>query len=120
MTQIVVWTEIPVTDIEASAAFYSKVFGYKMTVDHSGPNPMAVFNGSDQDAGGHLYPGKPASDGGNTIHLAVEGPLEDAISRCWEAGGKVQEPVIEIPFGRFIYANDLDGNSIGLFEPKAA
>ncbi len=113
---IIVWGEIPVTDMEKSVAFYNKVFGYEMTIDNSGPNPMAVLGGSMDDAGGHLYPGKPAPDGGNTIHLGLEDSLEAGMERCKTAGGEIVGDVIAMPFGRFAYAKDLDGNSVGLFE----
>ncbi|WP_108815479.1 VOC family protein [Loktanella sp. Alg231-35] len=113
---IIVWGEIPVTDMEKSVAFYNEVFGYDMTIDNSGPNPMATLGGLENTAGAHLYPGKPAPDSGNTIHLGVEGTLEDGIARCTKAGGEVVSPPIAIPAGRFAYAKDLDGNSIGLFE----
>ena len=116
---IVAWTEIPVTDMEKSVAFYSDVFGYRMAIDESGPNPMAVLGGTMNAAGGHLYPGVPAVDGGNTVHLAIEGTLEAGMARCTDAGGTVVSPPIAIPAGRFAYAKDLDGNSIGLFEPAA-
>lgn len=116
---IIVWGEIPVTDMDASVAFYNKVFGYDMKIDNSGPNPMATLGGLENTAGAHLYPGRPAPDSGNTIHLGVEGTLEDGIERCKAAGGEVVSPPIEIPAGRFAYAKDLDGNSIGLFEATA-
>ena len=113
-----VWAEIPVTDLKKSVAFYDKVFGFTLTIDESGPNPVAIF--PDKDAmvvGGHLYPGKPASDGqGVTPHLAVPGSLEDAMERCTNAGGSLRSPIVTIPPGRFAYAQDPDGNSIGLFE----
>jgi predicted enzyme related to lactoylglutathione lyase len=35
-----------------------------------------------------------------------------------KAGGTAISPDIEIPPGKFFYAKDLDGNSIGLFEMK--
>ncbi len=120
MTATVVWTEIPVSDLKASADFYASVFGWKMTIDESGPNAMAIFNDDMNSTGGHLYPGIPAKGSGSTIHLNVPGPLEEAMDRCKSAGGAVHGPVIEIPPGRFTYATDLDGNSIGLFEAKAA
>ncbi len=117
-TNAVVWQEIPVTDMKKSVAFYSAVFGYTLTIDESGPNPMAIFPNKDTMAvGGHLYPGKPANDGqGPTPHLAVSGPLEDAMERCTKAGGMIRSPIVTIPPGRFAYAQDIDGNSIGLFE----
>ncbi len=117
---IMVWGEIPVKDMEKSVAFYNKVFGYDMKIDNSGPNPMAVLGNSMNGAGAHLYPGTPAPDGGNTIHIALDDGLEAGVARCKDAGGEVVSEAITIPPGRFAYAKDLDGNSIGLFEPAKA
>ena len=114
---IVVWSEIPVTDMDRSVAFYSSVFDYKMTIDTTGSNPMAILNGTMNGVGGHLYPGKPAKNSGPTLHLAVPGDLEEAIDKCRNAGGEIIGEVHQIPPGRFIYATDPDGNSLGLFEP---
>lgn len=117
---ITVWSEIPVTDLDRSVAFYSKVFGYKIEIDNTGPNPMATLGSGEGVVGGHLYPGKPAAEGqGPTVHLALPDALEAAIDRCREAGGEVLTGPISIPPGRFAYARDLDGNSIGLFETAA-
>ena len=33
-----------------------------------------------------------------------------------KAGGEVMDMIIPLPMGRFAYAHDPDGNSIGLFE----
>lgn len=121
MQPLVVWTEIPVTDLRASADFYAQVFGWKMEITEMGADKVAIFNAlTDSDAmavGGHLYPGTPAA--GATIHLALPGTLEDGASRCTAAGGTVMGPAIDIPQGRFQYAADPDGNSLGLFELKA-
>ena len=116
---IMAWGEIPVSDLEKSVAFYSKVFGYEMKIDTTGPNPMADLGGQQNVAGAHLYPGKPAPDGGSTIHLAIEGKLEDGLDRVMSAGGEVVSEPIPLPTGRFAYARDLDGNSIGLFEASS-
>lgn len=117
----VVWTEIPVTDLDAAVTFYNTVFGWELKIDSSGPNPMAMFGDGSPAAHGHLYPGRPAAAGtGNTIHLAVPDALSAALDRCKQAGGKVVSPPIEIPAGRFVYAEDPDGNSIGLFEAPSA
>ena len=42
-------------------------------------------------------------------------PLEAAIERVTDNGGKVVSPVVEIPAGRFAYCLDPDGNSFGFF-----
>ena len=113
------WFEIPVTDIDASMKFYGDVFKMDLSIDTSGPNPMVVFPTADASQGvsGHLYPGTP-SENGPTIHLVVPDTLDAARARVIEAGGTALSPDIDIPFGKFFYAKDLDGNSIGLFEMK--
>lgn len=120
-TNSVVWMELPVTDLNRSIDFYSAVFGYAMTMDDSGPNPIAIFPAETGGVAGHLYPGTPPERGsGPTVHLIVPDSLEAAMERLEAAGGKIISPPIPLPDGRFSYAQDLDGNSIGLFERKAA
>lgn len=114
----VVWIEIPVSNIEKSAAFYSEVFGYDMTVTRDmGPQPMAIFPAKDPSTGvaGHLYEGKPVK-GGPTIHLVVPDSIQEARARLLKAGGTATDQEFPIPAGKFLYANDPDGNSIGLFQ----
>lgn len=114
----VVWTEIPVTDLTTAAAFYEKVFGWTTLRQDMGPNETVMFVDG-QGIHGHLYPGKPAAEGqGPTVHLALPDTVEQGAERAVAAGGQVLGPVIDIPPGRFQYAQDPDGNSIGLFEPK--
>ena len=118
---VLVWSEIPVTDMQKACAFYAEVFGYKMEIDTSGPNPMAVLNAEMSGPAGNLYPGKPAVAGtGPTVHLALApgDTVEAAGDRAEAAGGTVSGPLVEMPFGRWTYATDPDGNSIGLFESK--
>ena len=117
-----VWCEIPVTDLKKAMAFYDSVFEYETKLDEMGPNAIAFLPMKDEasSTAGHLYEGKPATDGrGPTVHLAVPGTVEEAANRCQSAGGSLVGPVIEIPPGRFQYALDPDGNSIGIFERAA-
>ncbi len=112
----VVWAEIPVSDLTRAAKFYADVMGYDMRPDNSGHKPVVdiVANG----VAGHLYQAAPAPRGmGMTLHLAVDGALEDALARAASAGAKQTTPIITIPPGRFAKIEDLDGNSIGLFQP---
>lgn len=116
-TNVAVWFEIPVTDMDRATAFYNTVLQTELKRDDTGPNPMAVFPArEDSGVAGHLYPGKSAGSGsGNTIHLAISDSLEDALGRVRDNGGKVLSDVITIPAGRFAYCLDPDGNSVGLF-----
>lgn len=113
-----VWMEIPVTDLSRAKAFYSEVFDFELSVTEGGPNPLVTLPTADgKGVAGHLYPGKPAPEGtGPTVHLEVPGRLEDTAARVEPAGGKLVSPPIAIPVGRFVYALDPDGNSIGLFQ----
>jgi uncharacterized protein len=117
----VVWAEIPVTDLPKAMRFYSDLLDQTLTVDDTGPNPTAMFiYDQTSGTGGHLYPGKPAPSGtGSTVHLSVPTTVEAAMAQCTKGGGTVVSPIITIPPGRFAYATDPDGNSIGLFESKA-
>ncbi|PIE14057.1 MAG: glyoxalase [Rhodobacterales bacterium] len=120
---VLVWCEIPVTDMTRACAFYSTVFGYRMEITTEGPNPMAILNGETEQTAGNLYPGTPSGDGrGPTVHLALPGGLtvEEASDRVKAQGGTVGGPLVEMPFGRWTYATDPDGNSIGLFQGVAS
>ncbi len=116
----VVWTEIPVSDLAKAITFYNAVFQSGLTLDTSGPQPIAIFQTADgYGAVGNLYQGKPARDGaGPTVHLLVPGTLEEAIDRCAKAGGTVKPGIIPLAVGRVAHASDPDGNSIGLFQPN--
>ncbi|MCB1418161.1 MAG: VOC family protein [Notoacmeibacter sp.] len=116
----VCWFEIPVTDLARAQRFYETALGSSMRRDDTGPNPMIAFTSMDDPvASGHLYPGKPATPGtGNTVHLVALDALEAVMDRIPAAGGKVVSPVIDIPAGRFFYATDPDGNSVGFFNYK--
>ena len=118
-TNSAVWFELPVADLDRAIEFYSAATGATITKEQMGPDVTAMFKPADPETGvaGHLYKGKPAGDGtGPTVHLAAEGTVEQMMERVTAAGGAVVSPAIEIPPGRFFYATDPDGNSIGLFE----
>jgi len=124
----IIWVEIPVGDFDRSVTFYNNVFGYGLTRQDGGRNPIS-FIPTDPTEGvsGHFYPGTPAIDNsGPTIHLVVPDSLEASAERFEAEGGLLVSPIINIPAGRsqlpngrFQYALDLDGNSIALFEPEA-
>lgn len=119
-TQCIAWAEIPVTDLDRAITFYGAVTGRELILENDGPNPMAQFAFEPGvGVGGHLYPGKPSGDGtGPTVHLGVES-VEEAAERLEAAGGTLLGPIVTIPVGRFQYALDLDGNSLGLFQRTA-
>ena len=119
-----VWFELPATDLKRAQKFYENVLDIKMIYceDPEMPNPMVWFcKPDDPGAFGHLYPGKPAAVGtGSSIHMLAADPLETIMERVTAEGGQVMSPAIPIPnIGRFFYALDLDGNSVGFFNFNA-
>lgn len=112
-----VWAEIPVTDLPRAQEFYEKVFDLELKIEDAGPNPVVMFPTKDgKGVAGHLYPGKPATEGqGPTVHFLVPDSVEATLERVSGAGGKVLSQIITIPSGHFAYCQDPDGNSIGVF-----
>ncbi|KAJ54146.1 glyoxalase [Actibacterium mucosum KCTC 23349] len=117
-----VWSEIPATDLDAAIAFYKAVFDWDIELQTDGPNPFGIIKTSDpMGAAGHIYPGKPAAEGqGPTPHYLVPDSIEASVERLVAAGGTKLSDPIPFPGGRFLYAQDPDGNSIGLFQPPSA
>lgn len=114
-----VWAEILVTDLDASSAFYAAITGRKMNREEMGPMSVAVFEYGEDGVSAHLMEGKPAISGSGTIvHFAAQGTIEEMMERVTKAGGRILGDPVSMPFGRFVYVADLDGNTIGLFERK--
>lgn len=112
----VVWTEIPVTNLDASAKFYAAILDAELTLMEMGPNKSMIFSHEENSVAGHLYEGKPAAAGtGSTIHLQISVSPEEGMKKVAAAGGNVVSEAVELPSGKFFYCTDLDGNSIGLF-----
>ncbi|WP_108812406.1 VOC family protein [Sphingorhabdus sp. Alg231-15] len=113
-----VWTEIPVTNLERASNFYETLLEAPLTKNEAGPQPIMMLPYEGENASsGHLYEGKPATEGdGITAHLAVDGYLDDAMKRVKKGGGEVVSEVILIPAGSFFYAKDTEGNSLGIFK----
>ena len=112
---IVVWTELPVRDLAAAITLYDALLGTTSTIDRSGPVPMANLTRAEETVGCSLVEGEPGR--GTVLHFNVAA-LDAAADILRAAGGKVTSDPIAIPQGRFVYAEDPDGNKIGLFEPK--
>ena len=100
------------------AEFYGNVLMSDLKIEAMGPNDVAMFPVVKDGVGGHLYPNAALAGGvAPLIHLASPSPLEEALGRVAEAGGKVDSDIISLPddVGRFAYCSDPDGNQFGLF-----
>ncbi|MCF6445446.1 VOC family protein [Nereida sp. MMG025] len=118
--QMLMWSELPVSNLENAVAFYNAVFDYGLEITMMGPQEVAIFPVSDGAASTNLYQSDAPNSGGATLHFRVADSVEAAMERVTQAGGTViPMPIVDIPEGRFIKALDLDGNSIALFQAPA-
>ncbi|MDF0597809.1 VOC family protein [Psychromarinibacter halotolerans] len=114
----VVWTEIPVSDLSASIAFYNAVFDWNMEPMEMAGETVAAFG---QDGiGGNLVEGAPGAGSGTVIHLLAPGGLAATRARAEKAGAKIEGDEMMVRPGRYVIVHDPDGNRLGLFEPHKA
>jgi predicted enzyme related to lactoylglutathione lyase len=114
------WFDIPVTDLDRARRFYDAVLGYGLELHDENPDfPMAVFPVADPgevSIGGALVKGPGETPGvGATVYLAVD-DVDGALSRVENAGGQIQEPAVDTPYGRIAFIIDSEGNRVGLHE----
>ncbi len=127
---IIVWADIPVTDLDRAAKFYAHVLG--MPVNRMPGMGDVAVPGSPPGEGEpvpatmpvafDLYVGgKPSADGA-TVYLSAMGDFPGTLARVREAGGEVlQEPQDMGPMiGTLAFFKDTEGNRIGLHQPPAA
>jgi len=100
----VVWFDVPVSDLDRAARFYSAVLG--RSINNEFPDVAGCLLKKD----GHL-----PSDGGPLLYFSVPGRLDEAVRLVPELGGKVVEPKHPIgPFGFRAIVLDSEGNRIAL------
>ena len=109
------WADVMATDVRASGAFYSAVFGWTV------PEPEDQWGGyvtAEQDgqmvAGiGPVQEGAPAAW---TLYFATD-DAEGLVARAPEHGGSVLGPVIDVgPLGRMAILADPSGAVFGLWQ----
>src|SRR5437764_1109241 len=103
------WVDLNSSDIEASKAFYTGLFGWE-----TGPTPPP-------EAGGYTMFMK----GGQEV--AAVGPIQNegqppvwvtyaAVDKVKDLGGSVLSPPMDIPAGRFAVVADNQGSSFGVIK----
>jgi predicted enzyme related to lactoylglutathione lyase len=112
----VTYFEIGADDLEEAAAFYSKVFDWKIQKALDGSDYRYIFCGEDD----------PGIEGGlcarydkwnATINTIAVKSINDCAKRIAEGGGKVLAPMISIPgVGDVQYCHDPEGNAFGIME----
>lgn len=107
------YVEIPATDIERSAAFYQKVFGWQLR--KRGDGTTSFDDGVGQVSGTWRLGRPPASTPGLLIYVMVDS-VEATIKKVEANGGEIVQPIggdaPEIT-ARF---RDPAGNVVGLYQ----
>ncbi len=110
----VVHFEIGCRDLAKSGQFFSDLFGWKVT--SAGPAAL-IDAGTEKGIPGHM-----TSLGHEPFHYAmfyveVE-DIQAYLDKAVALGGKLLVPPVKIPTGTFAWFSDLDGNTIGLLQPR--
>ncbi len=115
---IVVWFEIPTTDLARAAKFYSAVFQLDMKPEVFEGYPMAFFPFNDQGISGALIKDEHASPSaqGPLIYLNGGADLSQVLARVEAAGGKVltAKTLITKEIGYFGVFLDSEGNRVAV------
>jgi uncharacterized protein len=112
----VVWCDVPVADLDRSAAFYAAVLGIKVHKETFGEMSFCVLDHQDGNGGCLvLKPGEIASKAGILVYFNVNGRIAAAVAETEKHGGSVVEPMHSIgPHGYRALIIDSEGNRVAL------
>jgi len=106
--------DIPVTDLDAAKAFYSRLFGWQIA-EPPGFEGYPMWQAPNEISGGGLA---PRSEGFTQPRSYVEvDSIDDTVALAVDGGATVLMEKSEIsPTSWWAVIADPDGNSIGLYE----
>jgi predicted enzyme related to lactoylglutathione lyase len=113
MPNPIVHFEIGCSDHARTQTFFSKLFDWQM--EEAGPATMIRTGG---DVGGHITTLGHEPHHYTMFYVQVDN-VQSYLDKAGSLGGKTLVPPIEIPTGTFAWCADPEGNTIGLFKPKA-
>ena len=116
MPNPVVHFEVGCRDVAQAAQFYSSLFGW--STQAMGPATM-VQTGSQEGIQGHMTALGHEPFHYTIFYVQVES-IEDSLAKAQALGGKMLVPKVDIPTGSFAWIADPEGNTVGLWKPKAA
>lgn len=114
MSELTVWFDIPVTDMERAVKFYEGITEQKLQRMKVGPDRETALFESD----GCLFksPEDQPSHSGTRVYFGATPSVAEWLARVNAAGGKVLVPRTAIGGDRgfFAYFEDSEGNRVGL------
>jgi len=117
----IVWTDIPVKNIERASAFYSAIIGAAVMPMPGADTEVGLLTSPDRQGGvsADLYVGGTPSKQGATVYLNTWGDIDGMLARVTEAGGTVlqEKQFMGDMVGWIAFIEDTEGNRIGLQQP---
>lgn len=121
MSDIIVWADIPVTDMERATEFYGHVTGKHVAMMENTNATVAVIGDPNGGPGvsADLYLGGTPSHDGARIFLGSGGDIDGMLVRVPQAGGTVLKPkeFMGEMVGWVAWVEDSEGNLIGIQQP---
>ncbi|MBI5230620.1 MAG: VOC family protein [Coriobacteriales bacterium] len=129
MDNVIVWCDIPCTDLERAAKFYAAVLQMPVNIIPSDPpvglpgeppDPNAPPTEGPFPVAFDLYVGKPSMEG-VTVYIPAKGDWDGILSRIRSAGGEILDEPADLGqmVGTLAFFKDSEGNRIGIHEPPA-
>lgn len=111
------YLEFPAKDLEATKAFFAKVFDWQFT-DY-GPEYVAFSKDSAGIDGGFFQSELTCTtDNGGCLTVLFSDTLEKTEQRIVTAGGTIVKPCFEFPGGRRFHFSDPNGNEFAVWSDK--
>jgi len=122
MANVIVWADIPVTDMQRAIKFYSHVTGFTVPLMPGSNDTVALIGGPGEVGedgpvvSADLYLGGTPSHDGPTVYLGSGGDIDGMVARVVEAGGKVlqEKQFMGEMIGWIAFFEDSEGNRIGI------
>ncbi len=121
MAHTIVWSDVPVVDIDRAVQFYGGVLGVKVVKQQHEQFTFAVFDHGDKEVSCCLvvWKDKIVGDQGPLLYFNVDGRLDEAVVQTKALGGKVLQERHSIgPYGFRALVLDSEGNRIALHSTK--
>jgi len=115
MSNPVVHFEIGCTNMQQTADYFYQLFGWNMQA--IGPATM-IHTGADSGIHGHISALGHEPHHYTIFYVQVDN-VQAYLTKAGSLGGKTLVPPVEIPTGTFAWFADPEGNTIGLWKPKA-
>jgi predicted enzyme related to lactoylglutathione lyase len=106
------YVEFPANELEATKAFFVKVFGW--TFEDFGPDYTAFAN-EGLDGGFFRAEQACATETGGALIVFYSNDLEGTLSKVEKAGGVIDKPIFSFPGGRRFQFTEPSGNELAVW-----